>query len=532
MMRRRFFVVSMFALTVAMVGAIAMSLDARVVGLMRNTFYLAVGTCAVSLPIGTLLALAVVKTNLPGRAGAAVLLATMLFVPLYLQAGAWLAGFGSQGWYTLAERGGQGGSQAGPAEPLLAGWRGAIWIHAMAAVPWVALIVGLGLWLVEPELEEDALLDAAAGRVFGRVTLRRAGGAVLLAGLWVAIATAGQIVVTDLLMIRTYAEEVYTEINLGGLLPSESPLPGLDWGDAGGLWPGVMVTLLLAVVALVVCRRLAPDLNQVSGRRPLVWRLGRWRWPAACGVWSMVLVIVGVPAVNLLYKAGVDVTQGEAGRLREWSLGKAAIMIAKSPSAHGLEIGWSVLIGAVAATSAVVLAAGLAWLARRRAGAELSGWALPALVVTAVCLAMPSPIVGLGVIRLMNASGADTPEWVAFLYDRTILPPVLVQMARSLPLAVLILWYAVWTLPQAMLDSAASEGAGLLRRLVWIVVPNRWASILVAWLVCFALCLGELGATMLVVPPGITPLSVRICCTTAWRIRWRRYVSCLAAVFW
>ena len=50
-----------------------------------------------------------------------------------------------------------GGENPGP---LLDDWVAVIWIHAMAATPWVVLIVGLGSTTVDPELEEMALLPA------------------------------------------------------------------------------------------------------------------------------------------------------------------------------------------------------------------------------------------------------------------------------------------------------------------------------------------------------------------------------------
>ena len=110
-------------------------MDGRTWTLLLNTLLLAAGTCAISLPLGTALAWLLARTDLPGRRLGMILLGLMLFVPLYLQTAAWQAGFGVQGWFTLA---------AGvPA--WLDGFRGAIWVHAMAAVPWVVLIVGVGV---------------------------------------------------------------------------------------------------------------------------------------------------------------------------------------------------------------------------------------------------------------------------------------------------------------------------------------------------------------------------------------------------
>ena len=138
-------------------------MDLRTLTLALNTLRLAAAVCAVSVPLGTLLAWLLVRTDLLGRRLWLALLGLMLFVPLYLQAAAWQAGFGLQGWYTLA----------GFGPTLLEGWAGAIWIHAAAALPWVVLIVGFGLANVERELEESALLDASPRQVFWHVTLPR-----------------------------------------------------------------------------------------------------------------------------------------------------------------------------------------------------------------------------------------------------------------------------------------------------------------------------------------------------------------------
>ena len=79
----------------------AIVLDARLGSLLRNTAWLVFGTLAVSLPLGTVTAVLIVRTDMPGRRPAAAALAAMLLVPVYLQAAAWQAGFGLQGWVTL-----------------------------------------------------------------------------------------------------------------------------------------------------------------------------------------------------------------------------------------------------------------------------------------------------------------------------------------------------------------------------------------------------------------------------------------------
>jgi iron(III) transport system permease protein len=161
-----------------------------------------------------------------------------------------------------------------------------------------------------------------------------------------------------------------------------------------------------------------------------------------------------------------------------------------------------VLIGSVASASALVIAAPLAWLARR------GGWrATPAVAVTAVAAAMPGPLIGLCVIWLLDR---PRPGIFIWLYDRSIFAPVLAILIRLLPLAVLLCWYILRSVSDDVLDSAACDGAGRWARFFLIVVPQRWSGLAAAWLALLAVAAGDLACSVLVVPPGVTTVSIRV----------------------
>jgi ABC-type spermidine/putrescine transport system permease subunit II len=63
-----------------------------------------------------------------------------------------------------------------------------------------------------------------------------------------------------------------------------------------------------------------------------------------------------------------------------------------------------------------------------------------------------------------------------------------------------------------MLDAATVDGAGWWRRLLQIAIPQRRTAIAAAWLVGLAVAVGELAATVLVMPPqrGATALSIQV----------------------
>lgn len=454
-------------------------------GLAINTLWLAAGTCAISLPIGTLLAVLIARCDIAGRKLLVLLVAVLLFMPLYVQNAAWQAGFGQQGWWELLF------SRLGVPPPL-DHWRGAIWIHAMAAVPWVVLIVGAALRNVEPELEEAARVEGTQWQVLWRVTLRRSLAAILAAALWISVAVASDITVTDMWQLRTYAEMVYIGFALGDTL-EEVTLHVL---------PGVILVGWLALATLLALSQLAPRDARPQPRPPTMFRLGRWRWPLTLLAFALIVMIAGVPLGNLLAKLGLVVQQHGDARTRAWSFAEAAAVLLRSPWEFRREVTWSLIAGSLAATASIIVAIPLAWFAHeRRAGA------FTVMLTIAALVAIPGPIIGLGLISLFNHPRLP---WLNALYDRSIAVVVVALMIRALPLALLLIWHAFNSLPQAPLELATLEGASAWQRLWRIALPQRVAAMVAAWLVALAVGIGDLSASFLVLPPGLSLLSRRI----------------------
>jgi iron(III) transport system permease protein len=352
------------------------------------------------------------------------------------------------------------------------------------------LFVGAAVRYVEPELEEEALLVGSTLQVFLRVTTPRMLVAMGVAALWVLLSTAGEMTVTDLYRVRTYAEELYTGFALGDDLQTA-------WL---GALPGILAGASLVVITFAVASAAAPSL-QAASRPPWTFRLGVCRWPALFFVVVVAILIAAVPVGNLVYKAGVIVEQVGDVRVRHWSASKFVEVLAPVLWDYRKEYGWTILISALAATSAIALAMPFAWLARR--GGRRS---IPALLVSALCLATPGPLVGLGVIWLLDRD----QSLLIWLYDRTVFAPVLAMLVRILPIAILLCWYALRTVPDDVLDSAACHGAGPWSKFWLIAAPQRVAAIAAAWLAAFVIASGDLACSILVVPPGVTTVPIRV----------------------
>jgi len=470
----------------------------RLRGLLINSTLLAGGTLLISLPLGTFLGVAIAKTSLWGRGLLQRSLIGLLFVPLYVQAAAWQAVAGQMGWL---------------ADPnWLTGWCGAIWVHGLAAIPWVVLFVSTTLRKVPREFEEEALQDAATWQVLLHVSLQRAVAGIVAAALWISVLCFSEIAVTDLFQVRTFAEEIYTAASLGTLsgVALQPAAEAIDLAEVpqfvvSELRLGTLAVILLVSASLATIWLWVPVTDFVSPATSWIWQLGRGGWSLALVAWLLTAMVVVAPLLGLIGKAGARVTPGDGEVVRDWSATKAATLVMSSPWQHRREFGWSAAIGGVATMAATATAIFLAWGLRTRRLPKL-----PTALLLSLGFAIPGPLLGVWLIRCLNQPPDSIFSTLTWCYDHTILAPVLAQFLRSLPLATLILAAQFASVPQDVLDSAQSEGAGWCRQLLSIALPWSWPAVTAAACMALIVSLSDLAATLLVVPPGVTPLSVRI----------------------
>jgi iron(III) transport system permease protein len=445
---------------------------ARPIRLAFESIGLVLGTEALALPAGILLAVLLFRTDVWGRRPLLGLVALAAFVPIPLHATAWLGALGNAGRM-----------QAMGIPPVLVGRFGAMVVHAMAALPWIVLVAGVGLCAVEPELEEAALLETGPGRVLARVTLRRAIGAIAAAALAVAVLTAGDMTVSDLLQIRTYAEEAYLQYVLWRN-PADASIVALP--------PLIGLGLLILFVGRALAQ-LDPARLVTSFAGARLWRLGAWRLP--CGLLLVLLVgsVIGFPVCSLIWRAGRVGGRAALGQPPAWSFrglfGTLHFAAAEIEDPLRASLIWT----AVAATATAVLAFGLSWAGRRS-----RTWRTALLTTMVITLATPGSVAGMALI-LAYRSVPEIADSAAMI--------VMAEMVRALPYALLVLWPFLRSFPQDYLDAAALDGYGPAGQMIHVALPLSLRALLAAWSVAFALGLGELPATNLVSPPGVQPMS-------------------------
>ncbi len=453
--------------------------------LLQNTLWLALGAIAISLPVGTALAWLAYRTNAPGAAGFRWLLTALLFLPPYLQVAGWDAGFGLQGWFP---RWWSPGQVTAP----LTGWRAAILLHGVIAIPWVTLLVGLGLRRIPRELEELALLEGRTAQVLWHISLRWSAPLIVAAAVWTLVLTAGEITITDLYQIRTFAEEIYTGFALGDSLAAAHRRA----------LPGGLLIASLSIGVLWIAHVFTDRFLLVGYQRPLQFDLGGARWVASGILLLAVLLLLAVPLANLVFKAGLEVQQWGATRVRSWSPQKFLATVLESPSRFREEFFWSTMLAQGAALGALMCAFPWAWKARGSRFAAVAGWSLTALI-----LAIPAPLLALALGRIIHEIQAD---WLFYLYDRTLFLPWLVLLLRSFPCAFILATITVRQIDPSLLSLARVDGAATGWPLLRWLVPLLTPALALVWMITLALALGDLSASILAVPPGVTTIAIRV----------------------
>lgn len=421
------------------------------------------GATALGVPLGLLLG----KTDLPLRRVLGVLFAIPLLLPPYVLAVCWFNLLASNSMI----------ANVIPAaisrwlSDHLFGLPGCLWVLVSAFMPLVMILTMAYLRSINPRLEEAARLHARWPSTLRRITLPMILPGIFFNATLVFLLALGEVGAP---MFLRYA-----------VLPVETLTQFAAFYDFGAATAAAMPLLVITLLVLALERRYLRDrvyrLRPTAPRRSLIVPLGPWRVPAVAVVSVLAGAIVILPLISVVASSLSPFGYPEA-----WS--KA-----------GGSLGRSLLLASLGATLLTVLGFLCGYLIHHRA---LRFWrAVDTL--TLLLFTLPGAVLGIGLIALWNRQATS------FLYSSAAMV-ILAYLAQYTAITSRITLATLGNLPQSLEEAAQMTGARWFARIRHVVLPAAFPGVAVAWLIGFIFCLRDLGASMLVYPPGQDTLPVRI----------------------
>ena len=291
-------------LVVRSVGATGEAWDllfrARTAQILGRSILLVATVTSVSVVLALPLAWLTVRTDLPLRRFWGVLTVLPLVIPSYVGAFLVVSALGPKGLV----QGGLSGPFGVDRLPDIYGLPGATITLALLSYPYVLLTVRGALSALDPSLEESARsLGARPWRVHLRIVLPLLRPATASGALLVGLYTLADFGAVSLLRYETFTWAIYQQYQ-----------SALDRSVAAVL-SLVLVALAGAVLVIEAYSRGRMRYYRTgagASRRPEVFGLGRWRWPAVAFCASTVAVALVLPVSVLVYWFVRGIGQGEA----------------------------------------------------------------------------------------------------------------------------------------------------------------------------------------------------------------------------
>lgn len=429
---------------------------------------IAAGAALLAVFLGVVQSFVLVRTRVPGKSVWRRLYLLPLCIPPHIHAIAWIGLCGETGplnrWLTVL---------CGGDTPVLNIYSPA-WVAlilGLAYHPLVTLLVSGGIRSMDRRLEESALQYMPLHRVLRRVTLPLLMPHILSGAVFVFIFAFFNYGVSSLLRVHTYPLEIFAQFS--------------------AFYNEAAATALSVPVILLALGMLALQRFWMRGRRYVVMDTGRSQ-PDTCDLgslqWPTLTAMCGLVAASTVLPLVVLVLQ------------------TKEPATFGVvwqsasrEILTTTLLSIVSATVITALSYLLGGTLMNRNGRLNSGLDLFCFAP----LALPATVMGIGMIYVWNRPATQLVYTSAAIL-------VLVYAARFVPFSLRAVVSGMQQIGPAMRDAAILYQRSWFRRMRKIELPLSTPGLIAGWCLAFVLCMGELGATLLVVPAGMGTISLKI----------------------
>jgi iron(III) transport system permease protein len=437
---------------------LAVAGDSRQAGLLLRSLGIAVATAALAVVLGTGQAFLLARTTIRGAKLWRNLYLLPLCIPPHIHAIAWI--------YLCGETGALNHALFDIYTPL-----GAAVILALSYHPLVTLMVHSALRSTDQRLEEAARQYHRPLRVLGFISLPLLMPHILAGAVFVFIFAFFNYGVPALLRVHTYPVEIFAQFSA---FYNEAAATALAV-------PVIIVALLLLALQRFWMRGRSYAVMQTGQVKAAPLSLGKLRRPALVYMIALLTAAVGLPLATLAVQTKSPAVFGAVWR------------------SAGRQIIFTTVLSLAAATAITALAyllAGTQWKRTARPGIWRD-------ILFFAPLALPATVLGIGLIYLWNR-----PATQIIYTGAGIL--VIAYAGRFAPFSLQAVLSGLGQVGPSLREAAWLYQGSWWKRTLAVDLPLCLPSLVAGWSIAFILCMGELGATLLVVPPGMGTIALKI----------------------
>jgi iron(III) transport system permease protein len=472
--------------------------------LLTNSILFSVGSAAIALAYGTLLAWLAERSNAPFRKLSYVSAYVSFAIPGIIKVVGWIMLLGPKAGILNAAVAAVTGS------PVLNIFSlpGMILVESFLWIPVVFLLMATPFRSMDPSLEEAATTAGSTGwQVFRRVTFPLALPSVLAVLILTFIRSLEAFEIPALIGIPAGVEVLTTKIYLqikGGLIPK--------YGEASAY---SIILIALVALGLYPYYRITSKTYKFTTIRGKAFRpnridLGRWRWFGGCLMLIMPLLQC-FPIAAIAWSSFLPFAQVPSRKALSL-LTFNNYVTAFNDSGISQSIFNSLTVSISAATLAIAITFFAAWLIVR---ATLKArWVLDQMAM--LPLVFPGIVMGIAILKmyLMLPIPVYGTIWIL----------VLAFIARYLPYGIRFSHSALLSLHKELEEGALASGASFLQMVRHVVVPLIMPALLAGWIYIFLITFKELSIALLLYSPGSQVVAV-----TIWELWDNGHVGELAA---
>lgn len=431
------------------------SFDKRQASLAYNSLGLAGGTTLLTLVIGVPFAFFVSRTDLWWRRLFKVIYIVPVLIPAYIHAIIWSR------LDALLQK---------DFSLNIYGLVGAVFVLALAYFPFVTLLAYTGFKSIDRNLEEASLLYHSNLRTFCSLTLPLAAPHIFAGATFVFIFSIIDFSVADILRVSVYPVEIFIQFSA-------------FYNDRAATFlslPLIVVASSLILVQKWYMKNRSYIQISAGSSSGITYCLGSGK-PVAFAFCCLVMALSAILPVVVLAKTAGDISNYT--RVLTTSLG---------------QIGYSLILALAGAIGTVALAFAISYLVRSgvKGGSALEFSAF-------VPFAIPAVTMGIGFIRVWNRPVGD------YIYGSDMII-IFGYIARFVPFAIVAISSGLKQISPRLEEAAAAAVPEWRRIAGRIVIPLLKPSLLVSFFLVFVFCFGELGTTLLIMPPGKEILPIKI----------------------